>query len=1115
MLGRSLSQCSQSNVSFGTSSTSERRKRAKHSLECRYCDRAFGTTQAREQHEDAVHRIECDECDRAFCSSTALGLHKQDAHDGRGKHPFQCNYCNRTFGSVEAREQHEGAVHPAHHKCDDCDRAFLSPDALQQHRRDSHLSFPCFYCDRVFKSAEACSQHEAAIHLTHECDECDKAFSSANALDQHNRDKHPSFDCAYCGRTFKSAEACSQHEAAVHPVHICDECDKAFLTSDARDQHKRDKHPSFGCAHCGRMFKSAEACAQHETAVHPAHKCDECDKAFLTPDARDQHKRDKHPSFGCAHCSRMFWSAEACSQHEAAVHPTHKCDECDRAFLTPDARDQHKRDKHPSFGCAHCDCMFKSAEACSQHETAAHRTHKCDKCSKAFSTSDARDQHKRDKHPSFGCAHCDCMFWSAEACSQHETAAHPAHKCDKCSKAFFSSESLEQHKRDKHGSFECRYCSRAFNSIEARDQHVGAVHPTLPCHEYSKKFRSPSALEERQLGEHSSFKCSFCDFEFSSSVMRDGHEVAAHFYPCTQCDYDFKSADALEQHGAALHGVDLGRSDTSDQQDVDHSTERLQSPALAPRQETGLQASSGVGDFATVVVTSYPEASGTPPGLSSSGKQSSDPESGSAGEVSSLHSPASYASAIDNSDCQLEAYCTKENISEDPRSPTVECSHSFSLDNAGDEQGMCCWRCGGVFDNEEDCKAHSCGFLGTEIPLHCSDCYSCFADETSLQRHIAQRMAFTCQWCGLQFCFESLLQDHMESHFQCRRCGTSFVNESELLRHTELDHPVVVCWECGGAVILQDNLELHYASEHPTCAICGVRMKERDLLDEHVSSEHANAVYPLESDRISESEGGRSHCNHVTDSQSWSGGIHADDEERNSALPSRSLSPCSQGLSQSAARQVDQPLADSDHEKETTSDLRQVPLPSPTPPVNGSGASQSDLHTLVAEETLPHSDAQPASPNSSFLSESYDSASDHTTSTSSSQSVVYVTVDSIPEYARENCAYLVATSAPSVPSSTATSPLRLPSAISSLDSMELVPPISDASTPTTVTPSRNEIRLHCRICSRDPCENMTATICGHIFCNSCITQAIVSKPECPVCKSATLVYCLFRLDLTA
>lgn len=147
---------------------------------------------------------------------------------------------------------------------------------------------------------------------------------------------------------------------------------------------------------------------------------------------------------------------------------------------------------------------------------------------------------------------------------------------------------------------------------------------------------------------------------------------------------------------------------------------------------------------------------------------------------------------------------------------------------------------------------------------------------------------------------------------------------------------------------------------------------------------------------------------------------------------------------------------------------------------------------------------------------------------------MYVTADSMPEYIRENRAYLVATSAPSQPSSGSTSPVRLPSALSSLDSLELVPGALDSSPPSTVgkNTARSQLRLHCRICNRDPCEDMTATICGHIFCKkfvlylaysmqsltsllcSCITQAVVSNSECPVCKNATLLYCLFRLDLS-
>ena len=51
-----------------------------------------------------------------------------------------------------------------------------------------------------------------------------------------------------------------------------------------------------------------------------------------------------------------------------------------------------------------------------------------------------------------------------------------------------------------------------------------------------------------------------------------------------------------------------------------------------------------------------------------------------------------------------------------------------------------------------------------------------------------------------------------------------------LAQHREHQHPIVVCWDCEGAIISEDNLDLHYASEHPPCTICGARMRTRDAL---------------------------------------------------------------------------------------------------------------------------------------------------------------------------------------------------------------------------------------------------------------------------------------------
>ncbi|KAG2003460.1 hypothetical protein CC2G_004062 [Coprinopsis cinerea AmutBmut pab1-1] len=55
--------------------------------------------------------------------------------------------------------------------------------------------------------------------------------------------------------------------------------------------------------------------------------------------------------------------------------------------------------------------------------------------------------------------------------------------------------------------------------------------------------------------------------------------------------------------------------------------------------------------------------------------------------------------------------------------------------------------------------------------------------------------------------------------------------------------------------------------------------------------------------------------------------------------------------------------------------------------------------------------------------------------------------------------------------------------------------------------------LHCRECKSDPCDDTTATMCGHIFCNRCIVNAVIKTSRCPLCSTPTLLYCLFRLDL--
>lgn len=157
-------------------------------------------------------------------------------------------------------------------------------------------------------------------------------------------------------------------------------------------------------------------------------------------------------------------------------------------------------------------------------------------------------------------------------------------------------------------------------------------------------------------------------------------------------------------------------------------------------------------------------------------------------------------------------------------------------------------------------------------------------------------------------------------------------------------------------------------------------------------------------------------------------------------------------------------------------------VPSPTP------SEQGSLHrSCITLESHVHPEGRPPlSPSTSESSAGYFSGADPSSTPSSplsESSIVFVTAESVPEYLRENRAYLVATSAPSRPSSAASSYIRLPSVTTSLDSMppQEDPDLVEAS--LADAPTNGSSRLHCRICLRDPCEDLTATMCGHVFCN--------------------------------
>lgn len=54
---------------------------------------------------------------------------------------------------------------------------------------------------------------------------------------------------------------------------------------------------------------------------------------------------------------------------------------------------------------------------------------------------------------------------------------------------------------------------------------------------------------------------------------------------------------------------------------------------------------------------------------------------------------------------------------------------------------------------------------------------------------------------------------------------------------------------------------------------------------------------------------------------------------------------------------------------------------------------------------------------------------------------------------------------------------------------------NDSSHSSPRSPPRSSHRLHCRLCQADPCVNMTASLCGHIFCHRSVQRISHFSPN--------------------
>ncbi|KAH7907550.1 hypothetical protein BJ138DRAFT_485650 [Hygrophoropsis aurantiaca] len=896
--------------------------------------------------------------------------------------------------------------------------------------------------------------------------------------------------CSFCpGRHFVDEQALNQHTKAT-PSHrlCCWICNREFSSPTGLEQHRSSKHrQNYRCDICGREFASSQSLEQHAEDKHtPTYDCDICDREFSSQQALESHTNAKHPpTYDCDICDREFSSPQALESHTNAKHPpTYDCDNCDRRFSSPQALENHIKDKHPTYDCDICDREFSSAEALEQHTNAKHPTYDCDICDCEFSSQLALENHTKDIHtPTYDCDICDREFSSPQALESHTNAKHPTYDCDICDYEFSSPQSLEDHIKTEHSTHDCDVCDREFSSSTALEQHKSAKHPkpiwSFSPGESSRRYSPTSSNEVEEYPALPNYLRDNCEETFG---LPEAHKNIDHRVP------ESSDCAAPRSHQICTRGSIPPCS---------CATCKCSGVSPEPQQpQTPLDEFRSISVESDIDKDSHEHAE-------KSKHEVEDTETLEPGVIPSVAS----------------------NTRVDAAYPSVDLQHR-------------CAQCEEDFARDEELEKH---YLDAPDAVHptCLRCECGFASVVSFHSHLETAHAIlSCDVCHVRVGDTKDLEGHYlvsTNHCRCMRCVIGFKDQEALDEHESAAHPnadiqsdSVGQWTDTETWMLREGYLQDLPAEDMTDATLvgdpGAGIEQVDYLGTETTNVASNVDATEDLTRVVELRLSDSQSGSIPDpeagsdtasAQEWSeegndGNSHlgADENipESEHAVDSPPESLTTTPVSHNNPLPLDQ-MDSENHVYHSTT-------PSPTPSEHGS-VTYAPLRVGNQVNGISRG---PSPQRSQESEDGFYYVSPPTSPLLSAGSEILVSADAIPRYVRDNRAYLVATSArtrsrsQSRSRSGTSTPLLLSSVASSIESLPLP---TQQMARVAVDPSSDcAPSFHCRICHKDPCDDLTATMCGHLFCNRCITGEIMAKSACPVCQKPTLLYCLFKIDAT-
>ncbi|KZV76856.1 hypothetical protein PENSPDRAFT_345836 [Peniophora sp. CONT] len=303
----------------------------------------------------------------------------------------------------------------------------------------------------------------------------------------------------------------------------------------------------YPACNCGHSPLTASQYQEHvRTAPWAARFCPACKSVCGSASALLKHNKNVHgigvalpnqpsTSAAVAPAASPRPAASAVPVYPPSVRPDRYCTLCRREFASPAALKQHYRDLKAHPNCAPCNEGFLNDAALTAHRSSVHGTRPTPTMTSVLSVSSSSSSSASSIFPK-------PQAPAASVVPQYKFA------CTLCNIPFARQDDLTEHYRKSLVHPVCNRCGIGARDAGTLADHVRLVHQTSTC-AFCPGLRMFEDAVNAHRVEKGHAMCSSCNHDFSTREDLDTHIALAHpSYRCAQCNSSYSSATVLEQH---------------------------------------------------------------------------------------------------------------------------------------------------------------------------------------------------------------------------------------------------------------------------------------------------------------------------------------------------------------------------------------------------------------------------------------------------------------------------------------------------------------------------------------------------------------------------------------